>query len=234
MKRFTIFVSILTLMICTGIKFHSPTSNAFAKSTADVAPGPAMPPQPPESNPHPPVSAEDVKRVQFAEDAVKILLMNNLNPSLKTLPLEENKTFENKTLACLKQVSCYSKDLHFTNELVNLLNQNGKILEIKHAHIIPWSFVNFKKGPVHSEIQTRPSNEKSAKMAMSTPPSMPQPLTKTDEYMIHVYAKFSKNQTWYHLDVIVTEDKQGNIFLRHFYAVPMPTNSQNFPPGVVC
>jgi hypothetical protein len=57
------------------------------------------------------------------------------------------------------------------------------------------------------------------------------PQLKADEYMMHVYVRFEKTNGWHHLDVIVTEDKAGNVFLRHFFLMPMQSE---MPPGVVC
>ncbi len=187
------------------------------------------PPQAPASNPHPPQSKQDIARVKFAEESVKMLLMQTLDSKLQMSDFDKSPAFENKTLNCLKNIACYEKDKRFVNELLKLQAQDGLVIEIKHAHIIPWSM---KRMNIRSSVpvQTPGKNEKT-KAPFS---GMEGPSLNPDEFMVHIYAKFDKNQRWYHLDVILTEDQKGNIFLRHFYAIPMPYIEEHLPPGAVC
>ncbi len=182
------------------------------------------PPSPPAENPHPPVTAGDKKRVAFADQVVAVLLKKDLPASLK--PLQQGQPpngFIDKSLACLQDAACYAKDAAFVNELLIFRETYGKAVETRHTHVIPWSFDKFHGGAAAE------SPPPSADMGMAEPMRGPQ--LQTDEYMMHVYVRFDKAGGWNHLDVIVTEDKAGNVFLRHFFVMPMQSE---MPPGVVC
>lgn len=182
------------------------------------------PPSPPAENPHPPVTAEDKKRVAFADQAMALLLKKDLPASLTpSQPGQPPSAFIDKSLACLQDAACYGKDAAFVNELLFFRDTYGKVVETKHTHVIPWSFDKFRAG---AAAEAPPP---SADMGMSE--AMRGPQIKADEYMMHVYIRFDKAGAWHHLDVIVTEDKAGNLFLRHFFVMPMQSE---MPPGVVC
>jgi len=185
------------------------------------------PPSPPAENPHPPVTAEDKKRVAFADQVVALLLKNDLPESLKpSQPGQPPNAFIDKSLACLQDVACYGKDAAFVNELYFYRQTYGRAIETRFTHIIPWSFDKFQKSQGRAAAEEPPP---SADMGMAKPMMGPQP--KADEYMMHVYIRFDKTGAWNHLDVIVTEDKAGNIFLRHLFIMPMQSE---MPPGVMC
>lgn len=186
------------------------------------------PPAPPAENPHPPITAEDKKRVAFADQAVALLLKQGLPSSLKPSqsPPAQN-VFNDKNLACLQDAACYGKDAAFVNELLFYRDTYGKIAETRHTHVIPWSFEKFLGKPQGGAAAEAPPP--SADMGMAAPMRGPQ--LKADEYMMHVYVQFDKTLGWHHVDVIVTEDKAGNISLRHFFIMPMMAE---MPPGVVC
>ncbi len=226
MKKITLITLTLAL-IGLGVGKFQLISEVLAG--ASVQAGAPAPPQPPESNPHPPQSKQDIERVKFAEEAVKILLMQNLPTKLQMSDVDKTPSFESKTLSCFKNVTCYSKDTAFVNEILTFQKQNGKVIEIKHAHIIPWSM---KRMNIRSSAPDQPPGKNETMKPMAFDMSAPD--LKSDEFMVHIYAKFDKSQRWYHLDVILTEDKNGNLLLRHFYAIPMPLSSQQMPPGVVC
>jgi hypothetical protein len=182
------------------------------------------PPSPPAENPHPPITAEDKKRVAFADQVIALLLKKDLPASLTpSQPGQPPNGFSDKSLACLQDEACYGKDAAFVNELLFLRETYGKAVETKYVHVIPWSFDKFKGGVAAD------THHSSAELRMAEP--MPGPQLKADEYMMHVYIRFEKAGAWHHLDVIVTEDKAGNISLRHFFVMPMYSQ---MPPGVVC
>lgn len=156
-------------------------------------------PEPPPNNPHPPQSAEDRRRVDFA----------------------------------LKEIEAYY----------------GPGVELRHAHIIPWSFQNFltnrqaapkPQPPTPSDPNVIVEAQSKGAPASSMPaPPMPGamvtgPALQPDEYMVHVYARFKGDAAWYHLDVILTEDAAGNPIRRRFFRIPMPQQHGQLPPGVVC
>jgi len=191
-------------------------------SSAGVTP----PPGPPEKNPHPPITEKDKARVAFAVEAAKLLLVKKREVAFDHGAFGNN--FSNKTLECLKKPSCWQKDMNFKNELNIQQHGHGFVTEMRYAHIIPWSFKNFEKG----KTQVKPTMKQSKKRS-SEP--MPAPKLKPDEYMIHIYANFDKyGGRWYHLDVILHEDKVGNLFLRHFFMIPIPYANESMPEGAVC
>lgn len=119
----------------------------------------------------------------------------------------------------------------------------GPGVELRHPHIIPWSFQNYLKhrqaAPIPPsdpnvivEAQTKGA---AAPIAAHEPSSMAVgPALQPDEYMVHVYARFQGDPAWYHLDVILTEDAAGNPLRRRFFRIPMPPTHGKLPPGVVC
>lgn len=185
----------------------------------------SLPPEPPATNPHPPVTEIDKKRVKFAEQAITLLLKNKPSPLLQPKPNQPSPSFINKNLSCLQTISCIEKEVAFTNEVLTFHAQYGEVVELKHSHVIPWSIEKF-----NSKTETKPvtSSRPVGGIAMSGP------ILKADEYMVHTYVKFNKAEGWYHLDIILSEDKNGDLYLRHFFTMPMPSTNSQLPPGVVC
>ena len=163
-------------------------------------------PLPPAENPHPPQSAEDIKRVKFAEQAAQDFLMKNP-------PVISKNTDSKQAL----------------QQALALQSTHGLLIEFRHAHIIPWSM---KRMNMRS---TAPNKEASSQggFAPVLDPAAP-PELKADEFMVHMYVKFEKSMAWYHLDVILAQDSQGKISLRGFYAIPIPSSGGKLPPGAVC
>ncbi|MCB1215247.1 MAG: hypothetical protein KDK66_07205 [Deltaproteobacteria bacterium] len=193
------------------------------------------PPSPPQKNPHEAQTPEDKARVAFALKAVGLILEKNLNLE-QSQEKSVSSLFLNKDLNCLKTLLCWQKDGAFVEEVSGIQIAKGRVVEIKHPHIIPWSFENFKanQDPNQRMIEkpsseTNPVEDKTALKEEAKPMEIPQLLA--DEYMIHLYVRFSKQSNWYHLNVIVTEDKEGKLSLRHFFVTPM---RNSMPPGAVC
>lgn len=187
------------------------------------------PSYPPEQNPHPPTTSEDRKRVKLAEEAIEAFL-KKYPDVIKNAPISSSTSpFTNKSSSCFQDAHCYFADTAFMQEVKSLHEAYGEVTEFKHAHVTPWSFDKFKKSQVQNKpndpLAIAPSLRQSAEIAMKTPQ------LQKDEYLIHVYVKWNQETRWYHLDVIVTEDEKGNIYLRHFFTIPM---LQNMPEGVVC
>ncbi len=203
------------------------------------------PPTPPPHNPHPPTSQADKARVNFAINAVKLSLMKDSQGGSKKpqafsevkVYVPEEGDFFDKDSSCLKTPDCYNSDLNFTSEVTRLITAYGKVTEMKHAHIIPWSFENFKKNRKKtSRFESHLSNQVILADIAIDPqraeePIMQAPKLKSDEYMVHIYVKFDKKSDWHHLDVILTEDANGKLGLRHFFIAPMRAS---LPPGVIC
>ncbi len=191
--------------------------------------GPAMspprPPEPPAVNPHPPLTEIDKKRVKFAEQAIILLLKKPLSSSMKLTAADTSSSFQNKDLNCIRDIQCAQKDTSFTNELINFHAQLGEIVEFKQTHLIPWSIEKFNSKTETKAVQP---------FKGTGGEDMPSPISKGDEYIIHSYVKFNKTDGWNHLDVILSEDKNGNIYLRHFFTTPMVPPNIKMPPGVVC
>lgn len=186
------------------------------------------PPRPPATNPHPPVTELDKKRVEFAQKSIFALLAKPISNSLqmKTIDQPLPFTFIEKDLNCFQNIICYEKDTAFVNKLILLHQQHGEVAEIKHAHLIPWSVQKFNSSKKGDSVEG-----KSKRVAEPMPQA---PQLQPDEYMVHVYAKFSKTGEWYHLDVIMTEDKDTNLYLKHFFATPILYDDSKLPPGVKC
>lgn len=190
----------------------------------------AMPPREslrlPSENPHPPITALDKKRVRFAEQAIDLLLRNplphSLNSFLPPLPPPQDSPpplVPNRDLECLQNVSCYSKDSEFVEQIIRFHEKLGEILEIEFVHLIPESLGEFNAEKKKRQAGGFPSMK--AREMNAPPPIQP------DEYVAHVYVRFTKQTEWEHLDVVMTEDEQGNIFLRRFIG------STSYPMSVI-
>lgn len=191
------------------------------------------PPQPPAENPHSPVTQIDKARVAFAEQSIQLFLMKKLDVKADA----KNKSdYQNKNLACLKNVKCYGKDKAFLSNL-ETVQKMGLISEIRHAHLIPWALEQYQKNlngvslqqGSEKDIELPPGHQEHHAEEFA-PVAMPIPKLKKDEYMVHVYAQIG--YAWYHVDVVMSENKKGELFLRYFFATPMPF--AKLPPGVVC
>ncbi len=224
-------------LFCTGSVFAEP---AFPILTA-----PPRPPSPPAKNPHPPISRQDKARVAFAQKAVEILLKKKLPQGLKFQGVEESLPFQSKDLACLKKRACYEKDIPFVNELSLMMQTQGNVVAIKHPHIIPWSLQRF----LENKLQNRTSENEAIvsnpgpiadqapqeELILPRKPTMEGPRLLADEYMVHMYVQFKNTDSrWHHLDIILSEDEEGHVFLRHFYTTPMLYPKMHMPTGIVC
>lgn len=207
-----------------------------SSAMAELTMGDVPPPQPPEKNMHAPKTPEDKKRVQFAIDAMQQFF--GKDSKLLNLEKADLKDFKNKDKACLNNPHCYLEDPSFVNEVNSILKDKGSVVEFKHAHIIPWSFNTFMRqqakmtGDVSKPSKPEPMLQKGAVSRAIM--NVPVPNLKKDEYMMHIYVRYEKSSKWHHLNVIVHEDKDGNLYLRHFYTVIMPEPSHQLPDGVVC
>ena len=109
------------------------------------------------------------------------------------------------------------------------------LVELKHGHVIPWSWQRFKPRAVISDNDPQVIVEAQAGGASSGPvrvyPGVPQ--LNSDEYIVHAYVRFANDMRWHHLDIVLAEDTAGQLALRGFYAIPMPSGG-HLPPGVVC
>lgn len=186
---------------------------------------------PPDSNPHPPTSEVDKKRVAFAEQAARSLI----TAQYQALANSETGTqgrFRDKDAACIQDAACLGADRRFVQELTWILKNQGALAEVRHAHIIPWSFRDFLKATRPQEPAPEGLHKRVAITPMTETPVLP---LEPDEYMVHLYVRYQNSPDWYHLNVILTEDSVGNLYLRHFYTIPMPAFEEGpLPPGVVC
>ncbi len=217
-----LFISGFVIFAFFSMGQAQPPANAPLREASMVR---SLPPEPPATNPHPPVTELDKKRVKFAEQAIALLLKNKPSPLLQPKPNQPFPNFLDKNLNCLQTIGCIKKDTAFTNEILTFHAQYGEVMEFRHSHVIPWSIEKFNG---KTETKTITPSKPFGGIAMSGP------ILKTDEYMVHAYVKFNKTEGWYHLDIILSEDKNGDLCLRHFFTTPMPSANTQLPPGVVC
>lgn len=213
--------------------FLTHSSHAEQGGNADIGPT-----QPPLKNPHPPVSAQDKKRVEFAKRAIETFFKEIDIEKYADYKSSPKDNFTSKDEACFKNPDCFAQDGQLMLELLGIRQAHGKVVELRHGHIIPWSFEDFIKEnkvafkPIlkfANQGPTEPGVHNNANVV-----AMPKPLLQKDEYMIHFYAHYANSDQWHHLNVIVTEDEKGNLFLRHFFTTPLPPYGYDLPDGVVC
>lgn len=190
------------------------------------------PPEPPYENPHPPVTAEDKRRVAFAERALKAILLPGPFSGFKAYS-GKNITVSNPATVhvnvsedCLKDQACVKLNAELATFVKTLVEGEGVPNEIRHAHVIPWSFKKFQDAQTVQSKKSEDKSEKSKRLAM------PIPVVAADEYLIHVYLQLA-HHTWMHADVIVNEGPDGTLRLRGFFIVPIVSESK-LPPGVKC
>lgn len=196
------------------------------------------------TNPHPPKTDAEKKRVAFAELVIEKLLKSK--PSFVHTKKDDVSTSTiyrapevklNLTQGCLENQSCLTQNLELQTHLTKIHNFAGQLVEYKNTHLIPWAyqdFLNHKKTIVNSESKGNfsPSVHSDTARVVGNAPMTPT-LAK-DEYMVHVHV-FMANQKWYHLNVILSEDETGNLLFRRFYMYEVPRyNRHSMPDGVVC
>jgi hypothetical protein len=232
---------LLQIFVLIGLIFTSVFGYAHMDEAAQAIP------EPPVTNPHPPVTEQDKKRVAFAEMVLHNVLMRALPPnppehepnghndsgSVAPLPFVPDPGLRLQLdEKCLQNPKCWSDNSKLRSYVYELQTKLGLLAEIRHTHIIPWSMQNFLKNQTSSTYQIPGKTE-----LMSKPmPPQDMGVTKVgpDEYVMHTYGRFDKGSLWYHIDVIVSEDAQGKIKFQRFYIIQMPMDQENLPPGAVC
>ncbi len=211
---------ILAFLLLTAV-----TSVAFSGAMA--------PPQPPATNPHAPTTAKDKARVAVALAAVDAFLKRPLakrHQAAKVLPVRVD--FQGKSSRCMARETCWSKDTAFLRELAWHQLSHGRLVALKHAHIVPWSYRNFLRHRAHGHHTS--AKPHAGDTARTVSQAVVGPRLKKDEYMIHAYVRYKKHGGWYHLDIIVSEDAKGRVTFRHFYTTHLRRRGVSLPPGVVC
>lgn len=202
-------------------------------------PGASHPVGPPDTNPHPPITALDKKRVAFAELAIRKLLMTPLSrPGLVPKnPYLTGKEDFNLTESCLKDSACLLKNQALTDYLDATKYLYGVLTEMRHVHIIPWSMEKYLKNKtekaasakkVDAEMKIQDDNDDDSAVMQNMAP-----VQKDDEYMFHVYVQGMYGK-FFHLDVFVAEDDKGNLLFRRFFLTPLDTGAGTLPIGVDC
>ncbi len=206
-------------LICLFCLLISSTT-VFAEAS-DVA----TPPQPPQQNPHPPQTAKDRERVAFAELAIKNLLTQNRS----AVKLDPHWNLNNTSVSlqlpqtCLQNLECLQKEDRLQRYIDSIYKtQSGPLVRTSHTHIVPWALKRF-------EFYHNPS--KGTHKILEYPLSSTK--LKKNEYMMHTYVEFQVG-SWHHLDVIVSENKEGEIFFERFYIIPFPKMDNDIAPGDVC
>lgn len=215
MKKSKVIIAILFMTLMSNLAFT----------------GAPPEPEPPKTNPNPPRSKKDQARVDFALKMAKQFLGTS-----HTLQIDpENKTygqFKSKDLTCINDSKCWQKDISFLREL-KVLQSRGLMRNPTHAHLIPWALENYEKRQKAHEKNDQ-TKEMTKPSIVSKSIAIMGPSLKPDEYMVHVYVQFGPSNRWHHLDIILSEDKNGNLQFRHFYSTPMPRLNYKLPDGVVC
>jgi hypothetical protein len=235
----TIFI---LLILLTFPGWWSGTPKAFAEMAAQGA-VPYLPPQPPADNPHPPITEQDKKRVAFADEVIQKILMADVSgfsaDGQPVITNNDNTINVQITADCMVLPECLKYNKSLQNYVYSLRNLYGPVLEFRHTHVIPWAFENFerKKNSVNSndteKLQAKPTQKFFENKAAQE--SMAVPVLQKDEYMLHSYVKLgSRNPRWYHVNLVVSENAQGNLEFRRFFIVPIPSEDAHMPPGVVC
>jgi hypothetical protein len=197
---------------------------------SSVYAGAMAPPQPPQRNPHAPTTKKDKARVALAMAAVNRFLKSPLPKALATKKHHgSRRSSAGKSAACMNKTSCWSKDAAFVRQVAHFHHRYGRLVQARHAHIVPWSFRNFRKRANRKAVRDTPNRKRTMAQAKFAGPQL-----KKDEYMVHVYVRFGKPSGWYHLDVILAEDAKGRVSFRRFYTTPMRNRAHKLPPGVVC
>lgn len=192
--------------------------------------------EPPPKNPHPPVTEADKNRVAFADLALKTLLTKNLPVTeankmrAKETTLTMNEAIDlNLTVSCIKNQICIDANLAVFPHVAAIFSNYGLATEIRHTHIIPWSFENFKKISVGSMYP--PASDSNDNVRTEDRLAPPAPMVKAGEYLIHSYVKF--NDGWHHVDIVVSENAKGNLMLKRFFVMP-EQRYDDLPSGSVC
>lgn len=198
-------------------------------------------PEPPTENPHPPITDPDKKRVAFAEEVIKKVLMmdvSKFSPDGQPVIANNDNTINMKiTAACLALPECL-KNRSISNYIYTINQMYGQVIEFRHMHVVPWSFENFEKNKTAvdqndtAKLLAKPTQKFLENKADQE--SMPAPILQKDEFMLHSYVNFGKDYRWYHVDIIVSEDAQGNLEFRRFFIIRMPMDSGHLPDGAVC
>lgn len=231
---FILIISALSLMTVTA-------SISSAEMAGDVSNAAMALPEPPANNPHPPVTDPDKKRVAFGEEVIKKVLMadvSKFSPDGQPVIANNDNTINMKvTAACLALPECVKHNRSLLNYIYSINQMYGNVIEFRHTHVIPWSFENFEKNKTSvnngaSHLVAKPTQKFLENKADQE--AMPAPILQKDEFMLHSYVNFGKDYRWYHVDIIVSEDAQGNLEFRRFFLIRIPTDSHHFPDGVVC
>jgi|GEM_PF-1738011 len=227
------------LLLFVGFAFADPVlAEMFVADSAMPAP------QAPETNPHPPQTEADKKRVAFAELALQTLLKNDY-PSKETQASKAASQVQyiikddgkNQKLAlsesCLRSKSCLAgrDDVRRYIESVRQ-SVGGSLSEFRHAHIIPWSWEAFQKQGGGGAPQSKTIDGGGDHSPGLAPPMSPTNVAP-NEYLVHIYVLFPMGG-WHHVDVVLTEEAGQGIRFNRFFIIQIPSNNSELPPGAVC
>lgn len=201
---------------------------------------------PPSKNPHPPVTEIDKKRVELAELAITTLLKKKVQGPFENRIKDTNgdQFFFGITKECLQNPKCYNSNTELQRYIFSLQRKFGVLRNSIHAHIIPWSLRKFNKyqypnkkiAPQSSKpyIKSKRIRKNRTVSSSESVAKMRTPNLQKNEYMVHSYVLFDKSGAWYHLDTIISEDKNGNMKVERFFIIKIPSYNTKLPPGVVC
>lgn len=227
----------LTVVLITSL--FIPLNLVWSFPKADTPPDAgAAPPFEPSNNPHPPITEADKKRVNFAIFVVKKLLEQKPSFWSKDMPNKlDKRSYKDKDEKCLFDPDCVKKDAVFFEQVGFLHQRYGLVKVAKFAHIVPWSWDQYKNKSLQEKKPAPPKEPAAKASVMPMEAIMPQKLPElhADEFMVHIYVKYEHEpMQWYHLNVILSEDKEGNPVLRRFFTIPVPQPGTDLPEGVVC
>lgn len=244
-----LFIRITKEKVLTMIKkrYFLQASFSFIFGCALLAcqPYTKVPDTPPTSNPNPAKVEADLKRVAFAKKVISRILveshlyyLNNkkedpaknccgqTSPNRKQInQIEYNFDITEK---CLENIDCVLEKLSAETQDAWIKRKYGIIQDRLHTHVVPWSFKRFQayqKGKKFNFSSKRRSKNYTRNEA---------PVLQKDEYMIHSYVRFKHGVFWYHLNVIVAEDEDGNLEFRRFFIFPMQKKIRQGSTQMIC
>jgi hypothetical protein len=226
----------MTLTRSLFLAFFLLASFVVSSQSRVLASEPMLEGEPPAFNPHEPQTPEDKKRVAFAEEGAKKFLTNPLPlPQMmrhSLYDLNASKIRFEITPECLATPDCLEKNPAAKDFVTDVQHHLGTLVEVRFAHIIPQAFRKFRAQQLGA-AQTKSDAPENAKHKRQFVAEMPSPDLATDEYIVHMYAKFTKGG-WQHLDAVISEDAAGHLKLQRFYQIKISPPGRALPPGAKC
>ena len=200
---------------------------------------------PPEKNPYPPSDALAQKRVQLASEAIAAFYTTKLDEAALRERMKvphdaslDDATkgpdafeFQGKSLACLRDIDCWSKDYAFLKRIAGLASSSPPWLVKRTlwAHVAPWSLRRYAERSLPiaerhlgNDFQIQ-EGQKHDYAATSEPLVfiLPPLNLRDDEYLVDAVVQMQAQAGWFHLAFVVSDDAAGEPVLRWFDLIPI-------------